>query len=213
MNCPSALRDFRITQTQLSRPAVARRRFRTPASLRARRRRARPRARAFSFCQDDAHIFCTVEQVASEDGELHQDALRGVQNLRLREGRREARYASRQANRLRRVLGPRRKRARRRTPKKQNLPNSKFWKGRGLFTGQKWNFTCRMHSNAAGSSAPSSTTRTCRSVSISSTRAATARRIGRSCSIARCSDHSNDSSPFFSSTAAEIFRRGSRPSK
>ena len=67
--------------------------------------------RVRGFTQDDAHIFCTEDQMAEECLKINDLILSTYRRLRLRRGRRQALDPAGEARRLRRAVGPRRGRS------------------------------------------------------------------------------------------------------
>ena len=63
--------------------------------------------RVRAFTQDDAHIFCTEDQIAAECHKINDLILSVYRRLRLRQDRREALDPAGQARRHRRAVGPR----------------------------------------------------------------------------------------------------------
>ena len=173
MNCPSHCLIFGIARAQLPRAAVARRRLRPPPPLRARRRRPRPRARAH-FCQDDAHIFCTPEQIAGRDRAFLELFYAVYSALRFDEI--DIKLATRPEKRIGtdEDWDMAERRARRRRSSSAGLP-FEISPGRGRVLRAEVEFHVRTRSSGAGSSARSSSTRTCPSASSSRTSARTAR--------------------------------------
>ena len=95
--------------------------------------------RVRGFTQDDAHIFCTEDQIEQECAELHRSAVRHLQGPRLRQLRHQAVDPARRARRLRRDLGQGRE-ARWRTRSSRSRNDYEIDPGEGAFYGPKLDF-------------------------------------------------------------------------
>ena len=166
---PEPLRHLRRTTPQLPRAA----RGASPtsgASIATSAAASSTASRACArFCQDDAHIFCTRRAGRRRDREVHQALLRGLQGVRVREDRHQARDAPREAHRHRRASGTCAEGALDGGPRARRACRSRSRPARARSTARRSSSTCRTRSSAAGSSARSSTTRTCPSASSSRT--------------------------------------------
>ena len=136
---PEPLRDLRVTPAQL--PRAARGAWPTSVASIATSAAASSTAssRVRTFCQDDAHIFCTREQVAGEIEKFMKLFYEVYKAFGFEQDRREARDASREAHRQRRVLGHGRERSRRRASRAP-ASRSRSSPGEGAFYGPKIEF-------------------------------------------------------------------------
>ena len=134
--------------------------------------------RVRAFTQDDAHVYCTLDQVTDEVDSICDGDRRALRALRLR-GRRGS--SSRPGRRSRSAptssgSAPRRRCARRSSARAATTTSAR---GRGPSTGRRSTSTSPTRSAARGSSAPASSTSRCPSASSSPTRARTTPSTGR----------------------------------
>ncbi len=120
--------------------------------------------RVRSFAQDDAHIFCTEEQIEAEVLRGDGDDPRALPHLRLRRGGDRAVDAAGEADRLRRDVGPRRAGPGRALGRTAASP-FRSTPATAPSTGRRSTSTSATRWAGAGSSAPSSSTTRCRSAS------------------------------------------------
>ena len=158
------------------------------------------------FCQDDAHIFCTPEQMRGGDRARSSSCSTGsTRRFGFSNVDVKLAHAAREAHRHRRAVGraPRSalaRRARRARAAVRDLAG----RGRVLRPEDRVPRPGRARPQLAARHHPARL-RTCPSASSSSTSATTARRTGRSCSTARSSARSSASSASTSSTCAGDF--------
>ena len=174
MNCPGHMLLFGSAAAQLPRPAAPLRRGVRRCTATSSPARCTGCTRVRHVTQDDAHIFCTEEQIEAEiDGCLDYAAL-PLRPLRAGAARRALDPAGEQA-RHRRGVGLRRGRARR--PRSSGTGSTYVVNaGDGAFYGPKIDLhMTRRRSAARGRSGRSSSTARCRSGSASPTWAPTTR--------------------------------------
>ncbi len=194
---PEPLPDLRAPEPQLPRAPLARDDF---GRLHRYERGGvvHGLARVRSFCQDDAHIFCTPDQLTSElTSFLHlfYSVYAAFKFTKI-----EIKLATRPEKRIgteeqwdaaEKALAD---------ALRANDLASEISPGRARSTGPSSSSTSRTRSSAAGSSARSSSTTACPIASSSSSPDPTAPSTGRSCSTAPSSARSSASSPSTSST-------------
>ena len=140
--------------------------------------------RVRGFTQDDAHVFCTEEQLADECLKMNDLILSIYRDFGFEEVRGQAVDPAGEARRLRCAVGPRRRRHvgragadRARSRAARSRPAST--RARAPSTAPSSSTCCAMPSAATGSAAPPRSTSTCRSGSAPSTSMPTARRRRR----------------------------------
>ena len=134
--------------------------------------------RVRAFTQDDAHIFCTEEQITSETLALLRPAARRSTATSASPTSREVCRPAREARRLRRDLGQGRRRAARR-PRRRPASRPASIRAKARSTDRSWSSSCATPSAATGSAARCRSTSCCRSGSTPATSARTARSTGR----------------------------------
>ena len=134
--------------------------------------------RVRAFTQDDAHVYCTLEQVPDEVDSICEAIDELYCALRLRPGAGRALDPAAEVDRLRRAVGARRGRrcARRSSVRAATTTSAR---GRGPSTGRRSTSTSPTRSGARGSAAPARSTSSCPSASSSATRARTTPSTGR----------------------------------
>ena len=123
--------------------------------------------RVRGFTQDDAHLFCTEEQVPAEVHRLPragEDRPRHARHERLPRARRPARSGQRQVRRRRRAMGQGREPPAA-TPRRRSACRSPRSRARPRSTARRSTSSSRTSSAASGSSAPCRSTTSCPSAS------------------------------------------------
>ena len=156
MNCPGHTASLRDAAVVLPRPAGPLRRAGPPAPQRAQRHAARPAARAH-FVQDDAHIFCTEEQIEDEVAALPRVRVRDLRDLRLRD-RARARRRGRRSGSARTRCGTAPRRRSKRVLEGGRPATTSSTRATARSTGRRSTCTPPTRSAARGSSARSSST-------------------------------------------------------
>ena len=150
--------------------------------------------RVRGFTQDDAHIFCTEDQVTPEVDRVLRVAAVGVPRFRLRRCRGQIRRPAAAARRQRRGLGPRRARLEGSGRSRPGCP-IRYNPGEGAFYGPKLEFVlARRARPRLAMRHPAARFRACRSGSARAMSARMAARHRRSCCTARSSARSSASS-------------------
>ncbi len=108
MNCPGPCADLQARPEVVPRSAAAACRIRRRVIATSRPARCTGCMRVRAFTQDDAHIFCTEDQLAAECLKINDLILSTYADFGFERHRRQALDAARQARRHRRHVGPRR---------------------------------------------------------------------------------------------------------
>ena len=149
--------------------------------------------RVRSFVQDDAHIFCTEDQIVSETKTLRRAADRGLPRTRLRQRSSPSSRPAPNCAAARKRNGTTPKR-RSKTPARRSACPTRSTPAKARSTRRSSNSCCATPSAATGNAARSSSTTCCPNASTPNTSPKTARANAPSCSTAPSWVRSNASS-------------------